>query len=498
MTYTVQEASLTGIADAIRTKTKSEEKLTFPDGFVEAIGSIKTGGGAAVAEKDVNFYDYDGTLIAAYTEDEAKVLKELPTPPEHDGLTFQGWNHTLDEVHQYAEAADVGALYTTDDGKTKIYIDVGERRDVRLVLAQTLPKSVIVDWGDGVSKQSWNSTSSTLTFSHTYDSPGSYVITIQVLGECTITLGGGSSWFIDSAQTYNQETTVTIRRICIGDGVKALAASAFSSCYDLETLSIPESVIQIGAEAMKSCRRLKHVTCPPAVTSIGTRVFLGCSNLASVSLGPHIQKFADAFTDCSNLRQVIVTGEYDVQENCVGAFSGCATLQTAIMRTTSPQTRYARNMFNGCNCLRKVFFPASVSGLGERAFCLSSLEKFEIPDSVVVDDGTVGHNFYQSYSLRECIMGSGCTVIPRNAFDSCYRLQRIECRGDVTAVSSGAIGYCRSLKTLDLTHCSSVPSLTAAWYGTPDDLQILVPAALADEWKQATNWVKYADKIIGV
>lgn len=169
-----------------------------------------------------------------------------------------------------------------------------------------------------------------------------------------------------------------------------------------------------------------------------------------------------------------------------------------IASTTSPQTRYARNMFNGCNCLRKVFFPASVSGLGERAFCLSSLEKFEIPDSVVVDDGTVGHNFYQSYSLRECIMGSGCTVIPRNAFDSCYRLQRIECRGDVTAVSSGAIGYCRSLKTLDLTHCSSVPSLTAAWYGTPDDLQILVPAALADEWKKATNWVAYADKIIGV
>ena len=89
MTYTVQEASLTGIADAIRTKTKSEEKLAFPDGFVKAIGSIKTGGGAAVAEKDVNFYDYDGALIAAYTEDEAKVLKELPTPTEHDGLTFQ-------------------------------------------------------------------------------------------------------------------------------------------------------------------------------------------------------------------------------------------------------------------------------------------------------------------------------------------------------------------------------------------------------------------------
>lgn len=498
MTYTVQEASLTGIADAIRTKTKSEEKLTFPDGFVEAIGSIKSGGGAAVAEKDVNFYDYDGALIAAYTEDEAKVLKELPTPPEHDGLTFQGWNYTLDEVNKYAEAADVGALYTTDDGKTKIYIDVGERRDVRLKLTQTLPKSVIVDWGDGVSKQSWNSTNAPIEFSHTYDSTGSYVITIQVLGECTITLGGGSNCLIDSAQTYSQEMAVTIRRICIGDGVKALAIRAFSSCYDLETLSIPESVAQISAEAMKSCRRLKHVTFPSAVTNIESRVFLDCSNLASVSLGPHIQEFSDAFTDCSSLRRIIVAGEYDVQENCVGAFSGCATLQAAIMRTTSPQTRYARNMFNGCNCLRKVFFPASVSGLGERAFCLSSLEKFEIPDSVIVDDGTVGHNFYQSYSLRECIMGSGCTVIPRSAFDSCYRLQRIECRGDVTAVSSGAINYCRSLKTLDLTHCSSVPSLTAAWYGTPDDLQILVPAALADEWKKATNWVTYADKIIGV
>lgn len=498
MTYTVQEASLTGIADAIRTKTKSEERLTFPDGFVEAIGSIKSGGGAAVAEKDVNFYDYDGTLVAAYTENEAKALKGLPTPPEHDGLTFQGWNYTLDEVNKYAEAADVGALYTTDDGKTKIYIDVGERKNVQLKLAQTLPKGVIVDWGDGVSKQSWNSTNSPLTFSHTYDNPGSYVITIQVLGECTITLGGGTSCFIDSAQTYNQETAVTIRRIYIGDGVKTLAVSAFSSCYDLEILSIPESVARISAEAMKSCRRLKHVTVPSAVTNIESRIFLGCSNLASVSLGPHIQEFSDAFTDCSSLRRIIVAGEYYVQENCVGAFSGCSALQTAVMSTTSPQVRYARRMFDGCNCLRKLVFHANVSGLGERAFCLSSLEKFEIPDSVVVDDGTVGHNFYQSYSLRECIMGSGCTVIPRNIFDSCYRLQRIECRGDVTSVSSGAINYCRSLKTLDLTHCSSVPSLTAAWYGTPDDLQILVPAALADEWKQATNWVTYADKIIGV
>lgn len=56
---TVQETSLTSIADSIRKKTGKKDKLAFPAGFVSEIDSIQTGGGSAPAEeikeKDVNF-----------------------------------------------------------------------------------------------------------------------------------------------------------------------------------------------------------------------------------------------------------------------------------------------------------------------------------------------------------------------------------------------------------------------------------------------------------
>ena len=46
--YLVQAASLTTVADAIRSKGGTSDTLIFPDGFVAAISAIQTGGGAAL------------------------------------------------------------------------------------------------------------------------------------------------------------------------------------------------------------------------------------------------------------------------------------------------------------------------------------------------------------------------------------------------------------------------------------------------------------------
>lgn len=151
---TVQDTSLTAIADEIRKKTGKKDKLKFPAGFVSEIDSIQTGGGSAPAEEikesDVNFFDYDGTLIASYTEAEAKTLTTLPTPPKHSGLVFQGWNYTLEEVIANADMADIGALYTTDDGATRLEIEIAEREVVKVSFSQTKAEGVSIDWGFGI------------------------------------------------------------------------------------------------------------------------------------------------------------------------------------------------------------------------------------------------------------------------------------------------------------------------------------------------------------
>ena len=51
-------------------------------------GGGGSGGSSAASPKDVNFYDYDGTLVASYSLSEAQSLTALPDGPTHDGLTF--------------------------------------------------------------------------------------------------------------------------------------------------------------------------------------------------------------------------------------------------------------------------------------------------------------------------------------------------------------------------------------------------------------------------
>ena len=79
--------------------------------LASTIQSISGGGGTPVSveEKDVNFYDYDGTRLYSYTLAEVQALTELPELPSHDGLICQGWNWTLADIKAENKETDVGA-----------------------------------------------------------------------------------------------------------------------------------------------------------------------------------------------------------------------------------------------------------------------------------------------------------------------------------------------------------------------------------------------------
>ena len=107
-----------------------------------------TGGGSSAASpKDVNFYDYDGTLVASYSLSEAQSLTTLPDGPTHDGLTFQGWNYTLEKVKAFTRPMNVGAMYTPDDGKPRLHIRIAAegRMHVHLYISQTVANGVTID-----------------------------------------------------------------------------------------------------------------------------------------------------------------------------------------------------------------------------------------------------------------------------------------------------------------------------------------------------------------
>lgn len=430
-----------------------------PAEMAEAITAIRTGGGdSAVAQKDVNFYDYDGTLLYSYTIAEAQELTELPAAPEHEGLVFQSWNYTLDSVKTTTQMLNVGATYITFDGKTRIFIHLEEGRTSPM-LGLAVLGTVDVDWGDGTDHDTLTGNSlmqRVFTPNHEYAEPGDYVITLAVVsGEMHIISSDGSDEYSailrhrSLGDKRNRVYQNSVLKVFIGSNV-TIGQVAFYYCTSLQSVVIPEGITSIGRIAFDYCYSLKGVVIPKGVTSIGNNAFSYCYSLKEAILPVGITSIgSDLFSGCDNLNTfVIPEGVTEIQE---------------------------KQAFRLCRTLKKIVIPKSVTSIGSGAF--TSCERLA---SVVLPEKLVD------------ISGS--------LFYGCSTLINIKIPKGVTSIGSSAFYLCGSVKLYDFSQHESVPALsnTNAFTGIAADCEIRVPAALYDEWISATNWATYASNIVAV
>ena len=314
------QTELTRITNAkAAIKTAIEGKgVTVPDGtmldgmaaLIDAIeiggGSSGGGGSASVTMKGVNFYDYDGTLVASYTIAEAQALTTLPDGPAHAGLTFQGWNWTLDSIKALNRPVTVGAMYITDDGATRLHIRIATvgRMTVPLRIGQTVANGVSIDWGDGSTAETLSGTGKVKT-SHTYAEPGDYIISLMPDDGCTLSFGSNSGAYciMGSAGDNGRVYCNMLQEVYVGKNVTSIVGSAFQYCYSLASVTIPDGVTSIGNSAFYNCYSLANVTIPNGVTSIGDSAFYNCYSLASVTIPDGVTSISkSAFGNCYGIR----------------------------------------------------------------------------------------------------------------------------------------------------------------------------------------------------
>lgn len=148
--------------------------------------------------------------------------------------------------------------------------------------------------------------------------------------------------------------------------------------------------------------------------------------------------------------------------------------------------------------VRKVEVGNYVQSVGSYSFSgACNLTSVVISDSVT----SIGDRaFLNAHSLTSIVIPDSVKSIDQRALSNCYNLNSIVIPRSVTSIGDYAFGYCRNLRCVDFSNHIQVPSLagTNTFYTMPEDCEIRVPAALYDEWKAATNWVKYASQIVSV
>lgn len=400
--YLVTDTELTSVANAIRTKGGTSASLSFPTEFVSAIENIPTGS-ASPTEKDVNFYDYDGTLLHSYTVQEFANVTALPPNPSHTGLTAQGWNYTLAQIRTELTAygrCNIGQMYITDDGKTRLYIHIDDdtppnRMTFNLRFRSSVANNVTLDWGDGTSETK-GATSDTI-YSHTYTNVGDYVVTLKVnSGTVTITSTSANYSIIGTvSDQLNYVNRHRIVKVELGEKIN-LGNYTFNYCNAIKSITIPSSVTSIGNYSFQFCLSLRHVTIPSTVSQIGNYAFCYNYSLSTIAIPSSVTSIGtNAFQDLRTLRLLIIPSTV----TSLGGYSvnTCHALQSISL---SPRITSIENYtFQSCTNLRSVIIPSTVTSVGSTAFSACyGLTTITIP-SLVTSIGTSA--FSNCYGIGE-------------------------------------------------------------------------------------------------
>jgi len=327
--------------DELETKGATMPQTENSNNLATTIASIPSGGGTVEPEeKDVNFYDYDGTRVYSYTASEFANLTEMPENPSHDGLTAQGWNWSLSDaktyVAEYGEL-EIGQLYVTDDNSTRLYIEI-PTNNFGIQTNIYSSSTITIDWGDG----SPTETKTTGYKRHTYSNKGKYVIKMTCSGNLTFDANTNYGSYIITKQDpvsvdYNRPFLNTLKKIEFGNNV-SLRNYSFSNLKCLETI--------VGM---------------PINTTIPDNCFVETTNLKCFIVKNGVTSLGSTLIQSSNVKLILSNTITTVNSSTLNQYSHKISLPSSL-------TSIGMYGMSNANSIPYLKIPASVNTISMYAF----------------------------------------------------------------------------------------------------------------------------------
>ena len=388
----------------------------------------------------VNFIDYDGTVVEQWSLDSLQKKTELPAFPEHTGLTAQNWNWTVEDIQAFGKPNVVGMLYVTDDGWSRFYLDIAERKEIAVSVGVSGTQEIEIDWGDGTKETVTVEYSKVLK--HVYPSSREFILRMN---------GNGVNYNISYIRFYDPVTGDDIRntyygivrKIESGQGL-GFYSSAFYYAISLETVSFSEELVMLGAQAF-AASGLKAAVLPKGITNLSNSVFNEAKWMEAVSLPRELVKLASkAFCKCQNLGFAVVPDKV---------------------------TTIDASDFSDCSMLEAVVLGDAISSGG-------------------------GALFSTCMNLRSVVLPDGLTQLLPQILYYCASLQKVTVGSKVTAISNTAFSACKVLKEIIFLATDPPVGASGMFGDIAAGFVIRVPKGSGEAYKAAEFWSDYADNIV--
>lgn len=426
------------------------------DGYSQVTVNVSGGGTVEPEEKDVNYYDYDGTRLYSYTKNEFLALETEPEVPNRQEMKKCRWNVSFADCQVLVNRdgfLDIGLIGEPADCDIKMFINLSEEFKSPYIYVGA-SKNCIVDWGDGtIETVTTSETSSTgwINPNHNYSKGGKYVIKITL--DTTATTSSNRLYLKASSQTNPYNDSKKTGGLLWG-GTSADTSKTnmiYAGCVEEIWLGSRVSKNTTTEAVFSGFTNLKYILNGSSSNIIfhGESIFYNCRNLKAVCLNLQNNRISSyCFKNCYSLKRILGTKlDFSYDDGRGYASSG-----------------KAEKVFENCYSLIKN--PTFASS-------------YPLLDSTT-DYRSTAYLYKGCYSINYLYV-TPCSSLSNTCFSDDYPHIKVF---DFTSFGS-------------LTN-PTVPTLnsTTTFSSGTSDYEIWVPSSLYNDWITASNWSSISSHIV--